>query len=187
MQNSTLESQSSAVELVSEIFAALSLDLESMLEHSVRFGDLHTQLAHQRAQGDGQVHISFRFTLKSQAQVKMGCLLMPLPEANALAGYLLALGERATRVARRIQEPATTMKESMLLLGQIFSTSLGRVAMGRQPLGLQVSSAGCQGVRAGIRPALEYREGAALLVARAESQVGSFAPFETILMLPCLD
>ena len=187
MQNSTLENQASAVELVTEILGAISQDLEAMLEHPVSFRKVSTELVHQRAQGEGQVHISFRFSLEWQGQGKMGCLLLPLPDASAMAGYLLALEEPATREARRIEEPETTMKESMLLLGQILSTSLGRVAKRRLPAGLRVDFAGCQGVRAGIRPALEYREGAPLCVARAESQVGGFAPFEALLMLPLFE
>jgi hypothetical protein len=48
-------------------------------------------------------------------------------------------------------------------------------------------SDGCQGVRADVRPALSYREGQPLLVARARARVHHFEPCELILVLPALE
>ena len=52
------------------------------------------------------------------------------------------------------------------------------------PEGLSVRTAGCQGVRAGVRPALAYAEGDELIVGRAKVRIHSFPWFEAILILP---
>ena len=49
---------------------------------------------------------------------------------------------------------------------------------------LSVTSKGCQGVRADVRPAFPYEEGAELLVVRAKTKVHDFPSFELIGMFP---
>jgi len=50
-----------------------------------------------------------------------------------------------------------------------------------------VRSAGCQGVRAGIRPAFPYVEGSELVVGRVAARVEPFPAAELVLVLPVLD
>ena len=45
---------------------------------------------------------------------------------------------------------------------------------------------GCQGVRAGVRPAMPYEEGEPLLVARGEGRIGDFPAFPFLMLLPPL-
>jgi len=169
---------------VGEVFGEMSRDMGMLLEHPFSLRGVCSKRMQQRAVGQGGVHVSFRFSFVGEGLSKMGCFLLPLAEANTMAAYLLAMGEPRARQERGVQEPETSLKESMLLLGQMLSTSVARAYRGLGPQGLRVGFDGCQGVRADVRPAMRYAEGQPLIVGRAAAHVGDFEAFSPILMLP---
>jgi len=68
-------------------------------------------------------------------------------------------------------------------VGKILASACHAV-LGRALPGNSTRSAGCQGVRANVRPAFDYQEGDRLLVARVRARLAQFEPCEVILVLP---
>jgi hypothetical protein len=75
------------------------------------------------------------------------------------------------------------MLEISDMIGSATNSELIQLGLGRWA----VRSAGCQGVRAGIRPAFPYVEGSALVVGRVVARFEPHPFSELILVLPTLD
>jgi hypothetical protein len=176
----------SELKLVKEVFGEISKDMGRMLEHGLAFRDVCCKRVDKRPVGRDQVHVAFRFSVEVPGMRRVGCFLMPLPDATVCASYLLAFNEEAVAQARGTEEPESTMKESMLLLGQILSTSVERVIKRRDSGVLHVKFDGCQGVRADVRPAFALGARDELIVGSAAAKIGSFGAFRPILMLPVM-
>lgn len=137
-----------------------------------------------RPAGEGSIHISFKLGFKTDIAVLHGCLLVPFADAVSLAGMMMEVPRAELDDLRGSEALDPTQKDAMLEIGNMIATSADE-ALG--PLGfdgVHVRSEGCQGVRAGVRPALVYEEGATLVVGRVELQVGDFPPSEALLILP---
>jgi hypothetical protein len=113
-------------------------------------------------------------------------LLVPLPDAIALAAFLMMLTDEAVAQERRRTELDGPFKEALLEVGKFLAGACDSVLRQALPVESTTRSDGCQGVRANVRPALAYNEGDELLVARARARVHDFEPFELILTLPSL-
>ncbi len=109
---------------------------------------------------------------------------MPLPDAMAMASYLLMLGDRTVLRTRDLAEPDGTMKEALEALGRIWANSVCGGSRARFGPGLRVRFAGCQGVRDAIRPALAYPQGEPLVVGKARIRFARWECFRAILTLP---
>jgi hypothetical protein len=169
-------------ELVHDILGRMATDLGLLLDRELELTGLVLESATRRPAGKERVHISFKLAIEAGEEGEQGCLLVPLPDAVALAAYLMMKEDEEVRAERARQELDEPYKEALLELAKILANAchavLGRV------LPAHTRSAGCQGVRADVRPALEYREGDRLLVARAKARLAEFEPFELILVLP---
>ena len=132
------------------------------------------------------MHISFKLGIEVGGESRQGCLLLPLPEAIALAGFMMMLPNEAVSMERHRTELDGPFKEALLEVGKFLAGACDSVL--RQALSVESAtrSDGCQGVRANVRPALAYREGDTLVVARARARVHDFEAFELILTLPDL-
>lgn len=169
-------------ELVRCILARMATDLALLLDRELELSGLTLESATHRPAGKERVHISFKLEIEAGDEGEQGCLLVPLPDAIALAGYLMMKTDEEVRAERARQALDEPTKEALLELAKILASAchavLGRVVPA------STRSAGCQGVRANVRPALVYREGDRLLVARMRARLAQFEPFELILVLP---
>jgi len=169
-------------ELTRCILERMAADLSLVLDRELELADFTLESVTQRPAGKEQVHISFKLSIEGGAGGEQGCLLVPLPEAVALAGYLMMKEDHEVRDERAREDLDGPYKEALLELAKVLASAchavLGRV------LPASTRSGGCQGVRADVRPALDYVEGDRLLVARVRARVAEFEPFELILVLP---
>jgi hypothetical protein len=172
------------LELAQGLFERMAADLAMILDRELGMEDVRVERERQRAAGADCVHISFKMRVQSGERAFQGCVLVPLPDALALAGYLMMLPDEAVARERGRTELDGAFKEALLELGKFLAGAWDTVLRRSLPVETISRSEGCQGVRAGIRPAFVYREGDELLVARARARVHSFEPFEMILMLP---
>jgi hypothetical protein len=173
------------LELVSGIFERLGADLGMILDREVALEDVRSERSVKRVSGEGQVHISFKIALQLGQETRHGCLLVPLPDAIALAAFLMMMPDETVALERGREELDRPMKEALLEVGNFVAGACDAVLRRMLP-DAAARSEGCQGVRPGIRPAFPYQEGNELIVGRARARVHAFEPCELILMLPRL-
>lgn len=172
-------------ELVQCVLARIATDLGLILDRELELDGLVLEHVNARPAGKGQVHISFKLGIDAgeQEDEEQGCLLVPLPEAVALAGYLMMKEDDEVARERARQDLDGPYKEAMLELSKVLAACCQSVLERALP-DRAVRSVGCQGVRPNVRPALTYREGDRLLVARVRARLAAFEPREWILVLP---
>jgi hypothetical protein len=173
-------------ELTANVLARMATDLSMIIDREFVVEDVRVERRTQRPAGAGGVHISFKLGIDVGGESRQGCLLVPLPEAVALAGFMMMLPNEAVSTERHRTELDGPFKEALLEVGKFLAGACDSVLRPALSVGSTTRSDGCQGVRASVRPALSYAEGDALLVARARARVHDFEPFELILMLPDL-
>jgi hypothetical protein len=173
-------------ELSASILARMATDLSMIVDRDIVIEGTRVERRTQRPAGDAQVHISFKLRIEVAGEARQGCLLVPLPDAIALAGFMMMLPDEAVAQERHRTELDGPFKEALLEVGKFLAGACDAVLRQMLPVESMTRSDGCQGVRACVRPALDYREGDALLVARARARVHDFEPFELILTLPSI-
>lgn len=174
-------------ELVSGILGRMATDLSMILDHEVTVEEATVERLTQRPAGTGGVHISFKLGIELGGSSWQGCLLVPLPDAVALAGFMMMLTDEAVARERARTELDGPFKGALLEVGKFLAGACDGVLRQMLSEDCATRSDGCQGVRADIRPALDYVEGSPLLVGRARARVHDFEPFELILVLPSPD
>jgi len=172
--------------LAASILARMAMDLSMIVDREFTVADVRAERRSQRPVGDAQVHISFKLDLELAGESRQGCLLVPLPDAVALAAFMMMLSDETVAQERGRTELDGPFKEALLQVGKFLAGACDAVLRQALPFECAARSDGCQGVRANVRPALRYEEGDALVVARAQARVHDFAPFELILALPGL-
>lgn len=172
------------LELANGILGRVAADLSMIVDRELQIAEVQVERHTQRPAGRARVHISFKLSIDFGGETCQGCLLVPLPDAITLAAYMMMLPEEAVAQERHRTALDVPFKEALLEVGKFVAGACDSVL--RQALSEECTtrSDGCQGVRADVRPALSYREGQALLVARARARVHQFEPFELILVLP---
>lgn len=173
-------------DLVTSIFERIGADLSMVIDREIVAGNIRAERANRRAVGEDQVHISFKLAIQHGETTHQGCLLVPLPEAIALSAYLMMMPDDIVALERRRTDVDRPMKEALLEVGNFVAGACDAVLRKTRER-CSVRPAGCQGVRANVRPALSYNEGDELVVGRASGHIGNFGPFEMILQLPALD
>lgn len=166
--------------LVEPLWKRIVEDLATIVDHKLELLSLATERLQARPAGENQIHISFRLEVQTPEEKLQGCFLLPLPDAISLAGFLMMVDDDIVERSRASTELDLTTKEALLELG----TFIAAAADSAVPRGHAVTAAGCQGVRAGVRPRLRYEEGRELIVARAQVAIHTFAPCEVLLVLP---
>ena len=168
--------------LVEECVRRIASDLALILERSFVVERVSVERLASRPAGEGQVHVSFKFGVEVDGAIVHGCWLVPLADALAIASHALLFEDGEVREHRAQVAPDGALRDSLLEVSAVVAASL---ASSLTPAGAErVGAEGCQGVRAGVRPALAYREGDALLVGRARCQLHLWPAFEAILVLP---
>lgn len=171
--------------LVDGILGQIARELGMMLGHELVMDAARIERATSRPAGTGSVHVSFKLGFAAaDGNELFGCLLVPLADAITMAAFLLMIAEDA--VAARREEPTldAALKNAMLEIGNMIASAAGSSL---PELGLarwSVRSAGCQGVRDGVRPAFAYVEGSELVVGRTAARFDPFPASELILILP---
>ena len=172
-------------EIVERSVRAVFDGLAEVVDRAVVPHRIRCASARRRPIGPDTVHISFRFVLEHAGCAREGCLLLPLSESLALASQLLYLPDELVARARTRQAPDATEKEALRELAAVVASSLEHELATFLPE-IRARSAGCQGVRAGVRPSLAYREGDELWVATFEGEIEESGSFLGHLVLPSL-
>lgn len=165
------------------VVSQLLENVSAIVDKELALGDFQSSRRDHRSAGEGQVHISFRFKFTLDGQVSHGCLLLPLTQAVAAACAMLMMPAAQVSEICASGQLDTPIKDALLELGNMLASALG--APYQEPCEkVAVQFAGCQGVRAGVRPALPYREGSPLLTIEAQSTLEPFGRFKFLLLLP---
>jgi hypothetical protein len=173
-------------QLVQNILERIAQSLTTILGHAFPLQVDSVERSNARPAGEGVVHISFKLDLLQGGERKgQGSLLIPLPDAMTMAAFLLMLPEESVTTQRGESNPDQALKDAMLEVGRSIGSACS-AALGNCTSGWSARSAGCQGVRADVRPALDYVEGHELVVARFSSHFDPWEPFEGLLILPPL-
>jgi hypothetical protein len=172
-------------EIVERSVRAVLDGLSEVVDRAVVAHRIRCASARRRPSGPGTIHISFRFVLEHGECARQGCLLLPLSQSLVLAAQLLYLPDELVACARTRQAPDVTEKEALLELSAVVASGLEHELASFLPE-IRARSAGCQGVRAGVRPSLAYREGDELWVATFEGEIDDSGSFLGHLVLPSL-
>lgn len=173
--------------LVGGILGRIARELGMMLGQKVAFGVPRVERATSRPAGAGSIHVSFKLGFCADGGTdRFGCLLVPLPDAITMAGLLLMVSEDEVAARREEQTLDAALKNAMLEIGAMLASATASALAELGVAGWSVLSAGCQGVRAGVRPALPYVEGSQLVVGRVAARFEPFPACELILALPVL-
>lgn len=140
-----------------------------------------------RVAGTGRIHISFKLRFEVEGVERHGALLVPLPDAISLACYLMMMPDEAVADRRSERELDQSTKDAILEVGNFVGGAVDAVLREAHGGDVRAKSAGCQGVRADVRPAFPYEEGTELTLASGTAQLHEFDAFEILLMLPDLD
>ena len=181
MTQTTISTRTEAVERIVERIAN---DLTLITDRSLALHAVDVETAHARPAGEGGVHVSFKLGLARPGEMHHGCLLVPLPEAIGLAGYMMMASDEDVRLWREDDTLSEAMKETMLEIANFVAGAADAALRGLGWIDVKVGSEGCQGVRAGVRPAFPYVEGEELLVGRARMALHEFGEFEALLLVP---
>jgi hypothetical protein len=176
----------SDTDLIGHILERVGSDLGMIIDREFNLSGIAAARENERAAGMSKVHISFKLRFRHADGSYQGCLLIPLPDAISLAAYLMMVPDDAVKAHRSTSTLDQSTKDAMLEVGNFVGGATDAVVRTWIPEKLTVRSEGCQGVRANIRPALVYEEGAELLVGRATARIHDFPDFEIVLMLPIL-
>jgi len=174
------------IELVELFLTKTSENLALLIDREITLGPTAVEIATARPAGRGAVHISFKLGFEAEDELRHGSLLVPLAEAQTLAGYLMMLSEDAVQDQRQAPAPDQAAKDAMLELGNFIGGAVDEAARDVLAGKVQARSLGCQGVRADVRPAFPYEEGTPLVVGRSNARIQEFPEFELILMFETL-
>ena len=111
---------------------------------------------------------------------------MPLADAVSVAAYLMMAPDEEVAEHRGTEDLDRSMKDAVLEVGNFVAGAADAVLHNWYPEGYSVRSAGCQGVRADVRPAFPYEEGTELIVGKCTSKVHDYDSFDLLLLLPVL-
>jgi len=170
-----------------EVLQRVAGDLGLITERPIALCPVSIERACARPAGQGSIHISFKLGFRQDGRRSHGALLVPLPAALTVAGHLMLLSDTAVAAQRELETLDAAQKQALLELGNYVGGAADAALRGLGLAGVQACSEGCQGVRPGVRPALEYAEGEELVVARAELEIEGWPACEVLLILPVLE
>lgn len=174
-----------ASKVLQDVFERVASDLSMLADRDIEVHSVEYEERDDRAAGPGVVHISFRFGVHAGGEeVHHGALIIPLPESIALAGYLMMSPDEQVIAMRESGEVDLSIKEALIEVGNFVASAGDAALRSARAKCDRVIFEGCQGVRADVRPMLEYQEGAPLSVARAMVSVAGQPPVECVLMIP---
>ena len=162
-------------------------DLAMIVDRAVVVGAITCERSDSRASAPDAVHVSFRLEFKVGEDSHQGCLLIPLPDAIAIAGYLMVMPDETVKSRRQLRELDRSTKDAMLEVSNFVGGSADQVLREWSAAAeLSARSAGCQGVAAGAAPNFRHGMGEELVVAHAEMTLHDYPPFGVLMMLPAV-
>ena len=183
----TSECSAEQMQTVEEVLHRVAGNLSLLMDHEILIDDVDVSCWDERPAGEGQVHISFKLRFARGEQSTWGCLLLPLPEALTLTGYLMMVSSEAVDELRGQDRPEPAEKDAMLEIANFIGSAVDAAIQDSGIVGVSVHADGCQGVRADVRPAFEYQEGSPLVVGRATMRIHEYPAFTALSMIPDLD
>lgn len=172
--------------VVESVLLRVAQDLAMITDREIEMTASAVERATQRTEGRGRIHISFKLGIQQGDVVHHGCLVVPLPEAISLAGYLMMVPDEGVKARRGATTLDVPTKDALMEVGNFIGGAFDAAVREIGVEGVRVRSEGCQGVRAGVRPAFKYEEGAPLVVARSQCRIHTWPAFEAVLMVPPL-
>lgn len=173
--------------LAGEVLHRIASDLSLIIDRDLALEPGEVARLQERPAGPGQVHISFRFGVQGGQRAAHGCLLVPLPDALSIAGYMMMLPEEQVLASRGGNAPDVPTREALMELSNFVAGAVDASLRELLDGGRKVRSEGCQGVRADVRPALVYEEGTCLVAGKARATIEGHPAFEVTLVLPALE
>lgn len=175
----------SASTFINEIFDRVASDLAMLSDRDFEILGVAHEARSDRPVGQGSIHVAFRFgVVLPSSVVHHGALLLPLPESISLAAYLMMQPDSAVAELRMQTEIDHAIKEAILEVGNFVAAAGESALRSMNSPAISVIFEGCQGVRADVRPRLEYEEGTPLAVGRAQVQIARAEPVEMVVMVP---
>ena len=172
------------LEFFTSLFESIAADLGMIMDTEVEIREPRVGRRTERVVGAETIHISFRFFVHCEGVDRQGCVLVPLADAVTLASFLMMLDPEEIVEGRKAAELDRPLKEAMLEVGNFIAGAIDAVIRTWYPGEATCRSHGCQGVRADVRPALEYEEGSELVVGWAEARISPYESFEMSVQLP---
>lgn len=172
--------------LAEESFQRIAGDLAMIADRTIELLSFRAERANQRAAGRSTVHVSFKLGFQQHGEIVHGALVLPLAEAVTLGCYLMMVPDDGVKSKRSLQTLDPGLKDALMEVGNFVGGATDAALRGLGVPDIKVRSEGCQGVKANVRPAFTYVEGAPLIVATAKLRIHSWPAFDAILMLPVL-
>ena len=172
--------------LADGVLQRVAQDLAMITDREIEVQTGDVARADKRAEGRGRIHISFKLGIQAGDKVLHGALIVPLPDAISLAGYLRMVPDEGVKARRGATSLDAPTKDALMEVGNFVGGAFDAALRDLGHEGLRVRSEGCQGVKANVRPAFRYEDGAPLLVARAQCRIHNWPQFEAVLMVPPL-
>lgn len=173
--------------LAKEIGDQIAADLTMIIDREIAIDSVNAERVEARVAGEELIHLSFRIEFQVGAEKHYGCLLVPLPDAISVAGYLMVMSDEDVLRERESTTLERSMKDAMLEVGNFVGGSSDAIVRNwGSKTKMTARSAGCQGVAPGAIPNFAHSRGQELILARLRARVAEFEPFEMILMLPAI-
>jgi hypothetical protein len=167
-----------------ESLQRIAADISMITDKKLVIDAPSVDCAHKRPAGQHQIHISFKLGFQRGREISHGTFLLPLTESISLAGWLMMLTDDVVTAKRGQTTLDSGTKDALLEIGNFVAGACEAALRSIGTADVKVRSEGCQGVRANVRPALNYEEGSELVVAFAKARLENGAPFDVILVLP---
>jgi hypothetical protein len=176
--------QATDAQFLATLFERIASDLAMIIDREFTVKNVHGERMRKRAEGKGKTHVSFKLAFKRGESTGHGCVLIPLPDAITVAAYLMMVQDDGVKSHRMLSSLDMLTKDAMLEVGNFIGGAFDAIVRAQGENGASAKSEGCQGVRANVRPALEYKEGEELVIGHAQAQIHSFPAFEMIAIVP---
>lgn len=168
------------------VLGRIASDLSMLTDRTVRLDVKAARRCNSKPAGSRGVHIAFKLLFDWRGKQLHGALLLPLPEAISLAGYLLMQPEEAVAAKRAETCLDQATKEAMLEIANFIGGATDGALRLHFPNGLSVRAQGCQGLRADQPPAFPFKTGEELIEGRGTGRIGDGAAFDVLLILPVI-
>ena len=136
--------------VVEKVLRRIAEDVSLVVDRSFSIEELKATREVKRVAGKGKVHISFKLEIRQEDAVRHGCLLVPLPDAIALACYLMMVPDDAVKQRRAAKDLDRATKDAMVEVDNFIGGATDGALRGIAPA-VSARGAGCQGVRADVR------------------------------------
>ena len=172
---------------IEEILNRIASDVSIVADVPIRVEGVQAEVVGTKPAGAGVVHIAFRLDFHEDGERRQGCVLVPLPDAQVLAGGLLMQPTTRLDEARGRDDLDRTTKEAVMELGTFLAGATESALRDAGHVLVQVHHRGCQGVRADVAPRLDGYTGGPLVAGTCEAKVGDYDPGTWHVVLPELD